>query len=81
MDRHKAGDDDLTLKCWGLNTYGQLGQGDQNDRGGSSYEMGDLVPAISLGTGRTAVAVSAGGFHTTTVPSSAGAGTTMASWG
>ncbi|KAJ1473295.1 hypothetical protein T484DRAFT_1836954 [Baffinella frigidus] len=22
-----------TVKCWGLNHYGQLGYGDQNDRG------------------------------------------------
>jgi len=28
--------DDATVKCWGGNGYGQLGQGDSNDRGDNS---------------------------------------------
>ena len=45
-------------KCWGLNTYGQLGDGSST----SIYAPNST--AINLGTGRTAVAVSAGDTHT-----------------
>ena len=56
--------DNATIKCWGLNTDGQLGLGDTDDRGDDANEMGDALTAISLGTNRTVVAVSAGGTHT-----------------
>ena len=56
--------DDNSVKCWGRNSYGQLGLGDRNDRGDGANEMGDNLPAVSLGTGRTAKAISAGGHHT-----------------
>ncbi len=55
---------DDSLKCWGLNNYGQLGYGDTNNRGDQSGEMGDSLPAVDLGTGRHAVALSLGGFTT-----------------
>jgi len=55
--------DDTTLKCWGDNNYGQLGQGDEEDRGDDPDEMGDNLPAIDLGTGRTAVAIGTGADH------------------
>ena len=48
------------LKCWGNNMWGQLGLGDTINRGVSPGQMGDALPAVSLGTGRTAVAVSSG---------------------
>ena len=56
--------DNGMVKCWGDNGFGQLGQGDTITRGDTPGEMGDNLPAIDLGTGRTAVAIDAGGFHT-----------------
>ena len=47
--------DDHTLKCWGDNSSGALGQEDLLPRGANPNEMGDALPAVSLGTGRTAM--------------------------
>lgn len=52
--------DDWSIKCWGANGEGQLGQGDTADRGDAANEMGDALTPIDLGEGRTALAVSAG---------------------
>ena len=52
------------VKCWGHGGYGQLGLGDGTSRGGTAASMGDNLPAINLGTGRTATAIDAGGAHT-----------------
>jgi len=41
--------DNATLKCWGLNNYGQLGQGDALNRGFAAGQMGDALLAIDLG--------------------------------
>ena len=56
--------DDATVKCWGFNGYGQLGLGDTVARGDEVGAMGDSLPAVDLGTGRTAVAIAAGSNHT-----------------
>lgn len=56
--------DDTSVKCWGRNVYGQLGLEDTADRGDGSAEMGDSLTSVNLGTGRTASALAAGGFHT-----------------
>ena len=55
------------LKCWGANDVGQLGLGDTNHRGDQAGEMGDALPFVNLGTGRTAKMISAGVFHTCAV--------------
>ncbi len=63
--------DNGAVKCWGSNQHplfsfigGQLGLGDTNARGDQPNEMGDNLPVVNLGTGRTAVRISAGGSHT-----------------
>jgi hypothetical protein len=56
--------DTQQIKCWGGNYFGQLGYGDLTDRGDGANEMGGLLPTVSLGTGRTVQAVSAGLIHT-----------------
>jgi hypothetical protein len=35
----------------GNNDHGRLGLGDRADRGNNANEMGDFLPAVSLGTG------------------------------
>ena len=45
------------MKCWGYNEWGQLGYGSTTN----TYTPSSS--AINLGSGRTAVALSAGGYH------------------
>lgn len=52
------------VKCWGQNTYGQLGLGDTNNRGDEPNEMGSSLPQVNLGSGRTAITLGAGMAHT-----------------
>jgi len=47
--------DDASVKCWGLG--GRLGLGDTVTRGDGPGEMGDALPKVNLGTGRTALAI------------------------
>eukprot|EP00798_Chlamydomonas_sp_ICE-L_P011665 gene11665-34378_t len=55
--------DNGNLKCWGHNEVGQLGLGDTVSRGDDAEEMGDNLPAVDLGTGRTATTISSGYQH------------------
>lgn len=50
--------------CWGANDFGQLGRGDTVTRGDDPGEMGNLLEPVPLGTGRTALQLAAGWFHT-----------------
>ena len=52
------------VKCWGSGANGRLGSGDENSRGDEAGEMGAVLAAVDLGSGRTAKALSAGGSHT-----------------
>jgi alpha-tubulin suppressor-like RCC1 family protein len=56
--------DNSHVKCWGANDYGQLGRGDLATRGDGPGEMGDNLPTVALGNGRTATAITAGSAHT-----------------
>jgi alpha-tubulin suppressor-like RCC1 family protein len=55
---------DGTVKCWGYNNEGQLGYGNIEDLGDEAGEMGNNLPVVDLGIGRTAVQIAAGGNHT-----------------
>ncbi|RLT33238.1 MAG: hypothetical protein DWI54_00240 [Chloroflexi bacterium] len=65
------------VKCWGGNGAGQLGIGDTNHRGDGSGEMGDILPYVDLGTGRTASAVALGEGSTCALLDNA----TLVCWG
>jgi cysteine-rich repeat protein len=58
--------DDNSLKCWGLGSE-PLGLGDATTRGDEPNEMGDNLPALNLGTGRTVRSLSMGAYHTCAV--------------
>ena len=53
--------DDASVKCWGRNSSGQLGIGNNTTMGDNSSEMAQLT-GINLGTGRTATAITAGHY-------------------
>ena len=59
--------DDATVKCWGNGAYGKLGYENQSNVGDIPNQMGGNLATVSLGAGRTALAISAGGTHTCAV--------------
>jgi alpha-tubulin suppressor-like RCC1 family protein len=52
--------DNRAVKCWGENGNGQLGLGDTKARGVSPAEMGNALPQVDLGVGRSALAIATG---------------------
>ncbi|EFJ48225.1 hypothetical protein VOLCADRAFT_91374 [Volvox carteri f. nagariensis] len=52
------------VKCWGNNTAGQLGLGDNRTRGLRPTDMGAALPFVDLGPGLNATAIAAGSRHT-----------------
>jgi len=57
--------DDGTVRCWGFGSDGRLGYGTTQTLG-DNESLTD-VPPVDIGSGRTAVAISAGGAHTCAV--------------
>ena len=51
------------MKCFGSGSFGQLGYGDTSFRGFAHSSLGDGLPTVDLGTGKTAKKVAAGSFH------------------
>jgi len=56
--------DDGRVKCWGANPFGELGLGDSTPRGELPQDMGNDLPAVNMGSGRSAVQLAAGDAHT-----------------
>ncbi|CAN0089937.1 unnamed protein product, partial [Sphacelaria rigidula] len=56
--------DNGSLKCFGQNTYGQLGLGDTDARGSSAAAMGDALDPVDIGSTSAVVAMAAGDAHT-----------------
>jgi alpha-tubulin suppressor-like RCC1 family protein len=57
--------DSGSVLCWGFGNFGQLGSGNRSNVG-DTRTPGSVGP-VNLGSGRTAVAISAGGEHTCVV--------------
>lgn len=59
--------DNGKMKCWGDNTHGPLGIGDNTGRkyliGDESGEMGDQLQVVPAGVGRKVASISAGGWN------------------
>ena len=47
--------DDDSMKCFGYNGQDHLGYGDTTNRGDEANELGNYLPVVDLGTGRTVV--------------------------
>ena len=56
--------DDGSVRCWGSGFQGRLGYGNTNNIGDDPGEAPGAFGPVSLGEGRSAAAVSAGGRHT-----------------
>jgi len=69
--------DNASVVCWGRGTYGPLGQGATANIGHSSSATVATTLAIDLGSGRTALALSAGDAHTCAILDNA----TVKCWG
>src|SRR5687768_12033444 len=51
------------VKCWGDNSYGQLGIGDIDYRGDHEDEMGDNLPIVDLDAPDAVTQIAVGAHH------------------
>lgn len=51
-------------RCAGYNQWGELGLGDQNDRGDEPNEMGDSLNFVDLGDDMEVQSIALGDWHT-----------------
>ena len=58
---------DGSVKCWGENSFGQLGLGDTDGRGDEAGEMGAALSTVSLGSERKATSLASGDYHSCAV--------------
>jgi hypothetical protein len=56
--------DDNSVKCWGDGAWLGIGGDSTKDRGPNPSDMGDNLPRVDLGNGRTVKAITAGSSHT-----------------
>ena len=56
--------DNGRMKCFGLNADGQLGLGDNTNRGNLEFQMGDNLSFVDLGENLTVTEISLGATHT-----------------
>jgi alpha-tubulin suppressor-like RCC1 family protein len=59
--------DNYTIKCWGDNAFGELGLGDNTNRGWAPNQMGDELPSVDLGTSARPLALVVGGVFSCAV--------------
>jgi alpha-tubulin suppressor-like RCC1 family protein len=65
--------DNGSVKCWGQNNGGVLGQGTEAEYiGNEANSMGDFLPPVDLGTDETATTVEMGGGHVCVILASTG---------
>jgi len=78
-----SGQTTLNLKCWGQNSYGQLGYSNtSNSRGDSPGEMGTSLEFINLGTSSSLVqSVALGQQHTCAMVSATANTSLIKCWG
>ena len=69
------------LRCWGLNTKGQLGLPNTTNQGTTAATVPSMLANVAFGGSATPQIVAAGDFHTCAVLSGAPAGTAVRCWG